>query len=263
VAADPSFRKRLYSGERAIGPILVIPSLHVCQMAAAAPEVNFVWIDMEHGAIDRETAAAMVAAGSGRAAPLVRVTSGEHWLIKQALDMGAGGLVAPMVDTAEEARKIASAILYPPQGMRGYGPDIAAQTWGIPIPDYFKRANEDLLLVIQVESREGLKNAEAIAAVDRVDVLFAGAFDLSVCLGKPGQVEDPQVEGAILSVRDAAHKQGKLAGTIALNPSLCQKRLDQGFDFLVTSTDMVLLTTALEKHLASLKIPAGRGGGKS
>lgn len=249
------FRSDLKSGKVGIGPILVLPSLHVSQMAATLPGVNFVWIDLEHGAIGRETASAMVAASRGRAAPLVRVTSGEHWLIKQALDMGAEGLVVPMVDTRAEAEKIAEAILYPPAGFRGYGPDVAAQTWGIPIPQYFKRANDEITLVIQIESCKGLQNAEAIAAVDRVDVLFAGAFDLSVALGKPGKVEDTEVEAAILSVRDAAHKHGKQAGTIALDPVLGQKRLDQGFDFLVTATDMVLLGRSLAEYVSAVKIP--------
>ncbi len=249
-----SLRSRMMAGEKAIGPILVLPSVHISQMAATEEGVNFVWIDLEHGAIGRETAAGMVAGSRGRAAPLVRVTSGEHWLIKQALDMGAEGLVVPMVDTVEDAEKIAKSILYPPRGFRGYGPDVAAQTWGIPIGQYPDRANEDLLLVLQIESVEGLRNAEAIAAVDRVDVLFAGAYDITVCLGKPGKVNDPEVEAAILSVRDAAHKQGKLAGTIALTPDLGQKRLDQGFDFLVTATDMVLLSRGLHDYLNALKI---------
>lgn len=245
----------MIAGEKAIGPILVIPSFHVAQAAATEPEVNFVWIDMEHGAIDRQTAAAMVVASRGRAASLVRVTAGEHWLIKQAMDMGAEGIVVPMVDTVEQAQGVVSACLYPPHGIRGFGPDVAAQTWGIPIPEYTKRANEDLLIVIQIESKLGLSNARKIAALDRVDLLFAGAYDLSVCLGKPGKVQDPEVDGAILSVMEAAHAEGKLAGTIALTPDLGQKRLDQGFDFLVTATDMVLLNQATRGYLDKLKIP--------
>jgi 4-hydroxy-2-oxoheptanedioate aldolase len=249
-----SFRQRLKEGEKAVGPILVIPSFHVTQFFATESKVNFVWIDLEHGPIDREMASAMVAASSDRAAPLVRVTCGEHWLIKQALDMGAQGLVAPMVDTKEQAENIVSAIQYPPKGIRGYGPDIAALEWNLPISDYARRANDDLLLVIQIESRKGLENAGAIASVDRVDVLFAGAYDISVCLGKPGQVQDPEVNAAILSVRDAAHKHGKKAGTIALDPKLGQQRLDEGFDFLVTGTDMVLLGKAMREYLAAIKV---------
>lgn len=249
-----SLRSRMKAGEKAVGPILVIPSVHISQMAATEDRVNFVWIDLEHGAIGRETAANMVAGSRGRATPLVRVTCGEHWLIKQALDMGAEGLVVPMVDTVEDAKQIVKAILYPPHGIRGYGPDVAAQTWGLPIPTYTDRANEDLLLVLQIESVEGLHNAEAIAAVDRVDVLFAGAYDISVCLGKPGHISAPEVEAAILSVRDAAHNKGKLAGTIALTPDLGQQRLDQGFDFLVTGTDMVLLSRALHDYLGALAL---------
>ncbi|GMV65368.1 MAG: hypothetical protein AMXMBFR75_11690 [Candidatus Hinthialibacteria bacterium] len=256
MSPNKSFRQRMKEGERAIGPIVVIPSVHVARMCALNPAVNYVWIDQEHGPIDRETAAAMTIAVSGHATPLLRVTSGETWLIKQVLDMGAGGVVVPMVDTPEQAEEIVRAILYPPDGIRGYGPDIAALAQGLPIPQYAGNANQDLLLVIQIESVEGLKNAEKIARNDRVDVLFAGAYDISVCLGKPGKVLDPEVEAAILSVRDAAHKQGKLAGTIALTADLGQKRLDQGFDFLVTGTDMVLLTRALQDYASSLAIPS-------
>lgn len=251
-----SFRHRMKEGEKAIGPITVLPSVHVARMSALNPVVNFVWIDLEHGPIDRETAAAMTIAVSGHAAPLLRVTSGETWLIKQVLDMGAAGVVVPMVDTQEQAEGIVRSILYPPDGIRGYGPDIAALAHGLPNAQYASRANQDLLLVIQIESVEGIRNAEKIAQIDRVDVLFAGAYDISVCLGKPGKVVDPEVDAAILSVRDAAHKHGKLAGTIALTAELGQKRLDQGFDFLATGTDMVLLTRALQDFTTSLVIPS-------
>jgi 2-keto-3-deoxy-L-rhamnonate aldolase RhmA len=256
MSQNNSLRSRMYAGEKAIGPILVLPSIYVAQEAATQEKVNFIWIDLEHGAINRESAAAMVLASRDRAAPLVRVTSGEYWLIKQVLDMGAAGLVVPMVDTKEQAKEIIQAALYPPKGIRGFGPDVAAPTWGITIPDYIQKANDEILIVLQIESVKGLQNADEIASLERVDVLFAGAYDISICLGKPGMIQDPEVDAAIRSVCEVAHRHGKLAGTIALDPELGQKRLEQGFDFLVTSTDMVMISNALDTYLSSIKIPA-------
>lgn len=242
------------AGEKALGPILTLPSWQIAELMAKPEAINFIWIDGEHGMMSPDIVGRMIAASHAYAAPLVRVPETESWMIKQALDAGARGVILPMVDTREEAEKAARSMLYPPDGIRGYGPDFAARSWGLPCSEYPARANEDLLLVIQIESLKGLENASDIASIERVDLLFAGAYDLSVAVGKTGQVLDPEVEGAILAVRDAAHGQGKLAGTIALTPELGQRRLDQGFDFLVTATDQVLLGQKIDEYLAALQI---------
>ena len=255
IMRDLSFRHKLRAGEKGLGPILTLPSWQVAELAASQDGINFIWIDGEHGMMTPAIIGSMIAATHEHVAPLVRVPETEPWMIKQALDVGARGIILPMVDTREEAESAAKSILYPPDGIRGYGPDFAARSWELPCPEYPAIANEELLLVIQIESLKGLDNASEIASVDRVDLLFAGAYDLSVALNKIGQVTDPEVEGAILSVRDAAHARGKLAGTIALNPETGQRRLDQGFDFLVTATDQVLLGQSFEKYVSALKIP--------
>lgn len=243
------------SGEKAFGPILTLPSWQVAQLAASQEGVNFLWIDGEHGMMTPEVVAAMINTTKEDAAPLVRVPDSQTWMIKQALDVGARGIIVPMVDTPEEAESIVQSMLYPPDGIRGYGPDYAARSWGLSCADYSTTVNEDLFFVAQIESLLGLENAEAIASVPRVDLLFAGAYDLSIIRGRTGQVTHPEVEDAILSVRDAAHKHGKLAGTIALTPEIGQRRLDQGFDFLVTATDQVLLEQSFVRYFEGIKIP--------
>jgi len=254
---SPSFRHRLKSGEKGFGPILTLPSWQVAELAASQDGVNFIWIDGEHGMMTPSVVGSMIAASHEHAAPLVRVPETESWMIKQALDVGARGIILPMVSTRAETEKAVCSSLYPPGGIRGYGPDFAARSWGVSCPDYPAISNEELLLVIQIESTEGLKNAEEVASVSRVDVLFAGAYDLSVALNKIGQVTDPEVEEAILSVMHAAHGQGKLAGTIALTPDTGQRRLEQGFDFLVTATDQVLLEQSFVHYLSNLRVPEG------
>ena len=250
-----SFKSRMKSGEKAFGPILTLPSWQVAQLAASVEGVNFLWIDGEHGMMTPEVVGAMINASKSDAAPLVRVPDSQTWMIKQALDMGARGLIVPMVDTPEEAESIAQSMLYPPDGIRGYGPDYAARSWGLSCAEYAPTANEEVLYVAQIESTLGLENAEAIASVSRVDLLFAGAYDLSIIRGRTGQVTHPDVEDAILSVKEAAHKHGKLAGTIALTPEVGQRRLDQGFDFLVTATDQVLLEQSFDRYFAGIKMP--------
>ncbi|MCA9424125.1 MAG: hypothetical protein KC994_03590 [Candidatus Omnitrophica bacterium] len=247
-----SFRSRMKSGEKAFGPILTLPSWQVAQLAAAQEGINFLWIDGEHGMMTPEVVGAMINAGKCDATPLVRIPDSQTWMVKQALDLGARGLIVPMVETPEEAEKIADSMLYPPDGIRGYGPDYAARSWGLSCGEYSTVANEDVFFVAQIESKLGLENAEAIAAVPRVDLLFAGAYDLSIVRGRTGEVTHPDVEEAILAVRDAAHKEGKLAGTIALTPDV---GLDQGFDFLVTATDQVLLEQSFVRYMAGVKVP--------
>jgi len=254
MTTQPALRHRMKSGEKALGPILTLPSWQIAELMAREEEVNFIWIDGEHGMMSPDVVGRMIAASHAHAAPLVRVPETECWMIKQALDVGARGIILPMVETREQAEKAVQSMLYPPEGIRGYGPDFAARSWGLACSEYPARANEDLLLVIQIESLKGLENASDIASIERVDLLFAGAYDLSVALNKAGQVTDPEVEGAILAVRDAAQGQGKLAGTIALDPVLGQRRLDQGFDFLVTATDQVLLGAKIQEYLAALRI---------
>jgi 2-keto-3-deoxy-L-rhamnonate aldolase RhmA len=252
---ERSFRRRMQAGEKAIGPILTLPSWQIAEMMAKQEKINFIWIDGEHGMMTPEVVGAMIAASHQHAAPIVRVPETEPWMIKQAMDVGARGIILPMVDTREEAETAARAILYPPEGIRGYGPDFAARSWGVECGDYPAIANDGMLLVIQIESLKGIENASDIASIERVDMLFAGAYDISVALNKIGQITDPEVEAAILSVRDSAHAHGKLAGTIALTPELGQRRLDQGFDFLVTATDQVLLGQAVCGYLNGITVP--------
>jgi len=244
----------MQSGEKALGPILTLPSWQVAQIAAAQERVNFICIDGEHGMMTPEVIGSMINATKSDAASLVRIPDSQTWMVKQALDIGARGIIIPMVDDAAEAESIAQSMLYPPDGIRGYGPDYAARSWGLTCGDYASSVNDDVMFIAQIESHSGLENAEAIAAVSRVDLLFAGAYDLSIILGRTGEVTHPDVEAAILSVKEAAHKSGKLAGTIALTPDLGQRRLDQGFDFLVTATDQVLLGQSFENYLAQINI---------
>ncbi len=153
-----------------------------------AATMGFDWllIDHEHGSASfGDLRSQLIAAQTGSAAPIVRIRSVDPDIVKFVMDSGAAGIMFPFVSTAEEARKAVSAIKYPPQGRRGVAGIIRATDYGRNWKNYFAEANQASLVVVQIETEEAVANAEAIAAVEGVDVLFVGPLDLSVQLGTP------------------------------------------------------------------------------
>ncbi|KAL9570125.1 hypothetical protein ACKAV7_005633 [Fusarium commune] len=178
--------------QRADGPSMglwqMVPGANVSRALARVPGVDWVVIDCEHGNLDdsamHEAVPAVAAAG---ASPIVRIPGIESWMIKRALDSGAHGILVPLLRTAQEAREIVKAAKFPPQGTRGFGSPYAMERFS-PMPtmtEYLQQANSSLLTIVQIETQQALDNLEDIAAVDGVDVLFVGPFDLGNNIGHP------------------------------------------------------------------------------
>ncbi|MHC4201588.1 MAG: HpcH/HpaI aldolase family protein, partial [Planctomycetota bacterium] len=208
-------RARLARGEVTFGPIVVMPSPEVAEAMALAG-FDWVWIDAEHGPIDVTTCQRMLqAVARAPATPLVRVADNDPAAIKTVLDAGAHGIVVPMVNSADEARRAVSACRYPPDGIRGLAAG-RAQGYGVEFEDYVATANREIQVIVQIETREAVDAVDEIADVPGIDVIFVGCYDLSASLGHTADVDHPEVLDALERVRAAAERRRIPAGTIAL-----------------------------------------------
>ncbi|KAG7447317.1 Phosphoenolpyruvate/pyruvate domain-containing protein [Guyanagaster necrorhizus] len=232
-------RKKLSAGEPAAGAWLTLPSTAIARTIANTKNVSWVLIDGEHGLIDESHFYDLTnAIASSGASPLIRVPAEEAWLIKRALDSGAHGLMVPMANSTEIVRKVVQATKYPPHGIRGIGPMFTHATGQLG-GSYKESANEDLVIAVQIEHPNAVKEIEDIVKED-IDVAFIGPFDLAVSMGVEfGGVEH---EAAISKILEACKKAGKSAAIFCLTGEQAEKRFSQGFDMVSVTTDIDTIT---------------------
>jgi 2-dehydro-3-deoxyglucarate aldolase/4-hydroxy-2-oxoheptanedioate aldolase len=180
---------------------------------------------------------------------VVRVESAARIRIGRVLDSGAAGIMLPRLDTAEEVAEAVHHFFYPPRGDRGIATYTRACRFGLD-PGALDRANDQMLSVVQIESSRAVDNAERIAAVDGVDVLFIGPRDLSHDLGVPGAYDSPAFLGALDSVREAAQRHGKACGLLVPSGAAAAARRAEGWTFIAIGSDSTLLATAAMAELA-------------
>ncbi|GAA6191990.1 aldolase/citrate lyase family protein [Phaeobacter sp. NW0010-22] len=209
--------------------VCTIPSAAVTQAMAAARS-DAVIIDMEHGAIDYATAHAMIAATAGTScAPLVRVTENESAQVKRVLDLGAEGIVFPLIRTAKDAEQAVASLRYPPNGTRGFGPFLAHSRWGTSLMEYRESVDGHLVCCLLVETRDAVENIEAICAVPGIDAIIPAQFDLSTDLGVSGQFDHPDFLAAVAKVEDAANSAGIPLGNVGLAKPQADALLAKGY----------------------------------
>jgi 4-hydroxy-2-oxoheptanedioate aldolase len=185
--------------------------------------------------------------------PVVRAVNGDPALIKQLLDIGAQTLMIPMVETAEQASQLVRATRYPGAGMRGVGGGLTRATlWGA-VDGYLEGAHQEICLILQVESAEGVRNAAAIAAVDGVDAVFIGPADLSISLGHPGNPGHPDVQDAIRKSLEACKAAGKACGILAPLEEDARRYAEWGFSFIAVGIDISLMRDAALANLRRYK----------
>jgi 2-keto-3-deoxy-L-rhamnonate aldolase RhmA len=203
---------------------------------------------MEHGMGGSDSLLSQLQAlAATPAAPIVRVASNDAVLIKRALDLGPAGIMAPMVSTAEDAKRVVSAMRYPPQGIRGVTPYTRPADFGRGFQEYFDKANDDLICLVQIETEEAVENAEEIAAVDGVDVLFIGPLDLTVGLGIMKQFDHPKYRAAVEKIVSACRKAGKAPGIILVDVEVPEDTVADGFTFVGRGSDGSVLAAGLSE----------------
>jgi 4-hydroxy-2-oxoheptanedioate aldolase len=182
--------------------------------------------------------------------PVARLVEGDAALIKQYLDIGVQTLLIPMVESAAQARHLAAAMRYPPDGIRGVAGGTRATRWN-QIENYVLRANAEVCLLVQVETAAGLSQLAEIAAVKGVDGVFFGPSDLSASMGFPGQLEHPEVRKAIFDGIKTVLMANKAPGVLSAKPAIAQEYLDAGCLFVAVGNDTMLLVSAA-RELAKL-----------
>jgi 4-hydroxy-2-oxoheptanedioate aldolase len=255
-------KEALAQGKPVLGAGVTINTPLVAELLAAAG-ADFLFIDLEHGAINLDTAHLMVAVLQGRRTLcFARVASQEPFHLKQALDMGVRGVVVPFVTCAEEARRVVEACRYPPTGIRGVSCQFAAARWGVSVQEYMSTADREILVVVQIETPESVERIEEIVAVPGIDMVFVGPADLSATCGFPLNTAHPEVERRIAKVGEVARQAGVALGTVARTPEEVRHRRDQGFGFLVVVADSGLLLGAggekFSQIRGALSMQAGR-----
>jgi len=247
-----SIKEQVLSGRFMAGAWCNLASSLTTEMAARAG-FDWILIDQEHGPGDSLTLLGQIqAVGARPCAPIVRIAWNEMPRFKQALDLGAAGIMIPYVETADDAARAVSYLRYPPQGLRGVASSPRATGFGTNFDNYFAAANRELLTVTQIETARAVQNAEEIAAVDGVDVLFVGPMDLSMSLGMPGRFEDPDYRAILAKVASTARDGGKAAGILLPSVQLLEMVYDMGYRFVAAGSDGGLVMQGLKNNLAAM-----------
>lgn len=237
-------KRKLKTGENTLGVWITIESPIVSELLSG---LGFDWFvfDQEHGPLDILFTQTLMQATKAPTTPIVRVAWNDAVLIKRALDIGAYGVVVPWVNNKEDAKKAVAASRYPPQGIRGCGPRRCSMFDS----EYLKTANEEMLVIAQIETREAVKNLEEICSVEGIDVLFVGPTDLSACYGYMGRPEVPEVQKAISQVLEAAKSSELSAGIYTGGGKTLLERQKEGFQFIAVGGDLALLRRGAEEFL--------------
>lgn len=250
-----SLRARLAEPRIAIGHFVfefATPGIGYLARNAGA---DFLVLDLEHSGFTFERAKDVVLAG--RAAGIfvvVRVPSHDAKDLSRACDIGADGVMAPLVHSAAEARAIVDAVKYPPKGRRGVGMVQMHDRYRVgPLADKARAANDGLAVFLQIESKEGVADSDAIAATPGVDCLWVGHMDLSCSLGSPGRFDTPAFAAAIASVIAATRRAGIRAGRLAPSADECAALAAAGYDCLALGTDTQVFQGALGRGIADLR----------
>ena len=248
-------RAKLMRGETALGVMafeFFTPGL--CPVLAAAG-AEFVLLDMEHSGATIETIKAQVGfARSAGIVPMVRVPFGYQHLIAPILDVGALGIVAPIVETRAQAEHLADACRYRPLGKRGLGFSLAHDRYtGGPVGPKMAAANEAILTIALIESAKGVDAADEILSVPGIDMGWLGHFDLSDSLGCPGDFDDPRYIAAENKLKAAARKAGKPLGYVAGSGARARQAMQEGFNCLCVGHEALVLRDALEREFAIVK----------
>jgi 4-hydroxy-2-oxoheptanedioate aldolase len=249
-------RRRLAAGEPSIGTWLSLPSPEAAEYIA---ELNFDWlvVDTEHNAIDINTLSRMFAAmrPSG-IAPMVRIPWNTAENVKRVLDAGAWGIVFPMVNSREEAELAVEAARYHPQGNRSVGGGRHGMSFGTSAKEYYQNANEQVLVVLQIEHIKGVENADEILSVPGVDACFIGPNDLAASmghgLGVSLETDIPEVMDAIKTIRETAVRNGVAPGIHTSGAAAVQRRIGEGFQFCAMASELRYMLGFLAEDLASI-----------
>ena len=254
------FREKLRRGQVPLGCGVSFTDPTVSELFSHV--LDFVWIDMEHNALSLETVQAHIMATKGSdAAALVRVPWNDPVLIKPVLDIGADGIIAPLVRSAEEVRLAVAACRYPPEGIRGFGPRRPIQYGRTGDADYCRRANEEIISIVQIEHIDAVNVIDEIVKVSGLTAIVIGANDLAGSMGHMGNPQHPEVQSAIESVVNKAREAGVSPGIgIADDPEALMAWVSKGVQWVQVGVDWAHLARAIDTSVGRLREHIARKG---
>ena len=250
-------KQKLKAGELVLGTALPVFSSTVTTMTCRTG-IDFLWIDTEHSSNDIESLDAIpVLARNQGVAPMVRVAWNDPHLIKKAYDIGAVAVMVPQVNTAEEAARAVQYAFYPPIGQRGVSPvwpNIAGEDWNHVI----RTANDETVLIVQIESVQAYENLDAIAAVPGIDVLLVGPMDMSASVGKITDMQSEEVQSMMREIPKRLQGSDIVIGTTLGDPQEIQQKYRWGYRFLNVGNPLGYGVAAVREHIAMLRAnPSG------
>jgi 2-dehydro-3-deoxyglucarate aldolase/4-hydroxy-2-oxoheptanedioate aldolase len=250
-------KQTVKSGGLAIGTMMFEFNTTGIGRIAANAGAEFAVYDMEHTGWELETIRMLIATTPRPGlVPIVRIPTTQYHFVSRVLDMGAMGVMAPMVESADEARLLVQSAKYPPTGRRGAAFGIAHDDYGIgTIPEVVRSSNAESLLIVQIETAKGLQNLDEIATVPEIDVLWIGLYDLANSLGLPGQMDHPQIQAAIDRVLAVCRAQNKVPAVLVTSIDEGRAQLARGFRLVAFGGDVWIYQTALKAGLAALRAP--------
>ncbi|MBW6417542.1 aldolase/citrate lyase family protein [Celeribacter sp. PS-C1] len=243
-ASKNTFKARLKAGDVQIGLWLGLGDPSATELAAG---IGFDWllIDGEHGPNGLRDVLAQLRGAGDKSQVVVRTRDDNRAEIKQMLDIGAQTLLVPMIESGDQAAEVVRSMKYPPQGVRGVGAALARASEYNGIPDYLQTANDEVCVLVQVESMAGVEALDAILAIEGIDGVFVGPADLAADMGYLGKPGAPEVQAVVVETLKRIKAAGKAAGILTSDQPLAQSYRELGVEFLAVGSDVGVLRAGL------------------
>ena len=249
-----TINNKLMAGNAVFGPFIKAGNPGMIEILGYSG-FDYVLLDMEHSPFSMEHVEHLIrAAEIGGICPFIRVSSHSESAVLHPLDKGAKGLLVPMVNDRETARRIVEYAKFSPQGRRGMDIYSRAARFGyVGKKKHFEQSNSDILIAVQIEGKQGLDNLDDILTVDGVDIIYVGPYDLSQSLGIPGEVNDPRVVNAVKTICDKAAAAGRCTGVYVDNVQTAKKYQALGVQFITLSVDVTIFFRACDQIMEQLR----------
>ena len=246
-----NLKQRLKGDEALIGTMLTLPTPDIAELVSTAG-FDWVFIDAEHSVLDYSQIQELLQGLRPGCSGVVRVPLLDEIWIKKVLDLGPEGIIVPNVKSAEEVKQILTYCKYPPEGARSVG-ITRAHDYGLNFKGYVDAANDDLVVIIQLEHVDAFARIDEILAVDGIDAIFIGPYDYSASAGKLGKVDDEEIQGAIAAVREKCFKKSIPVGIFGVDAKAVKPYICQGYQLVAVGNDTLFLKEMSELTLDALR----------
>jgi 2-dehydro-3-deoxyglucarate aldolase/4-hydroxy-2-oxoheptanedioate aldolase len=252
---ENAFKRGLSAGRPMIGTWFMSGSPTLAEAMGFAG-FDFLVLDMEHSAVDAPQALPLLqAVAATPASSVIRLPWNDPIVVKRVLDSGAQTLMFPYIETAADAKRAVASTRYPPAGLRGVAAMHRGSRYGS-VPNYMKRANDEMCVIIQLESVAAVSRLPEIAAVEGVDSIFIGPADLSASMGMIGELDRAEVQKALADAARACRAVGKPCGIVGANPDVVQRYREYGYTWTAVASDLAMMLSRAREFAAALR--AGR-----